>query len=474
VNTKVVEYEYDAFNRLIHKELDADGDGSGTATDIFWVYDGDQAVLQFDGDTAADVSHRYLWGPAVDQLLADETVDDGGEEDVLWAFTDWQGSVRHLASYNAATDTTTIENEKFFDAYGNVTSESNSAVDTLFAYTGRMFDDDTGLQNNLNRWYDPTVGRWLSEDPIGFEAGDPNQYRYVGNSPGDSIDPSGLEAGPIQKARDAFTDYMNEPIPHPIPRSMRGGMLPSGLFPPPANPGDPEFQTTRWEVFVEFNKLQFEAGLMIFEMAFPFGKAITARRAVSTGGRALRGGTSVARTVPAGTCARGWNAMDEVAEAASRTKAGREAAEGACGGAIAAPNGGLVHMTEAGDAIRSSQRLGLPSDLYAGPASNASRSGWELTRRTGLSPSGNFEPITIPSAAESAFSRPLPIGPFTLWQRATGQQYAARGIINLETGAFARTGMNRTQAQWYVIDAGISGTGLATGNLYLSATTEEQ
>ena len=183
------------YNLLIHKELDADGDGSGTATDTFWIYDGDQAVLEFDGDGAADVSHRYLWGLAVDQLLADETADNGGPEDILWPLTDWQGTVRHLASYNAATDTTTIANDKFYDAYGNVTSETNSTIDTLFAYTGRFFDDDTGLQWNLNRWYDSGVGTWLSPDPIGFDGLDPNLYRYVGNGPADSVDSNGLQSG---------------------------------------------------------------------------------------------------------------------------------------------------------------------------------------------------------------------------------------------------------------------------------------
>ena len=99
-----------------------DGDGGGAATESFWVYDGDQAVLEFDGDTAGDVSHRYLWGPAVDQLLADETVDDGGAEDVLWTLGDWQGSVRHLATYDDSTDVTTIANEKVYDSFGNVAS----------------------------------------------------------------------------------------------------------------------------------------------------------------------------------------------------------------------------------------------------------------------------------------------------------------------------------------------------------------
>ena len=43
-------------------------------------------------------------------------------------------------------------------------------LDEAFAYTGRLFDQNTGLQNNLIRWYDASTGRWLTEDPIGFAA----------------------------------------------------------------------------------------------------------------------------------------------------------------------------------------------------------------------------------------------------------------------------------------------------------------
>jgi hypothetical protein len=42
--------------------------------------------------------------------------------------------------------------------------------------------------------YDPTIGRWMQEDPIEFEGEDPNLYRYVGNSPTDFVDPLGLWA----------------------------------------------------------------------------------------------------------------------------------------------------------------------------------------------------------------------------------------------------------------------------------------
>jgi RHS repeat-associated protein len=62
----------------------------------------------------------------------------------------------------------------------------------LFGYTGRAYDNNTGLQNNTNRWYDSKVGSWISRDPTGFNAGDGNLYRYVGNSPVNESDPTGL------------------------------------------------------------------------------------------------------------------------------------------------------------------------------------------------------------------------------------------------------------------------------------------
>ena len=40
--------------------------------------------------------------------------------------------------------------------------------------------------------YDPTVGRFITLDPIGFDGADTNQYRYVGNSPTNATDPRGL------------------------------------------------------------------------------------------------------------------------------------------------------------------------------------------------------------------------------------------------------------------------------------------
>ena len=45
---------------------------------------------------------------------------------------DWQGTVRDVATYNAATNVTTIANHKVYEAFGKVFSESGPTVDTLF------------------------------------------------------------------------------------------------------------------------------------------------------------------------------------------------------------------------------------------------------------------------------------------------------------------------------------------------------
>jgi hypothetical protein len=95
-----VTYTYDAQNRLVRKCVDEDGDGGAYALVPVrhFVYDGQQIILEFDG--AGDLKKRYLWGPAVDQLLAEETFDDGSADDVRWALADHLGTVRDLAVYD--------------------------------------------------------------------------------------------------------------------------------------------------------------------------------------------------------------------------------------------------------------------------------------------------------------------------------------------------------------------------------------
>jgi RHS repeat-associated protein len=193
----VIRYSYDYENRLVRRRMDGDGDGSYEQKRAF-VYDGNQIVMDFQRTgsgniQATDLRWRYLWGPAVDQILAEEAVNGGADETVQWTLTDHLNTVRDIAKYDPQTGATTVVNHLVYDAFGRVTSESNPAVDSLFLFTARPFDADTELQNNLNRWYDASVGRWLSEDPVGFAAGDGNLYRYVGNAALGGSDPLGLD-----------------------------------------------------------------------------------------------------------------------------------------------------------------------------------------------------------------------------------------------------------------------------------------
>ena len=74
-----------------------------------------------------------------------------------------------------------------YDSFGNTEGSSF----TRYTYTGREFDSDTGLYYYRARWYDPQVGRFISEDPIGFLMRDMNLYLYVRNNPTRYIDPKG-------------------------------------------------------------------------------------------------------------------------------------------------------------------------------------------------------------------------------------------------------------------------------------------
>ncbi len=189
---KQVDYAYDAFNRLVKRTYDADGAGAGAATNQFWVYDeGINAVLQFDGPAATDLTHRYLWTGVVDELMADETVGSGA--DTLYALGDHLGTIRDIANFNESTSATTVTNHRTYNSFGKLVSETNTAVDLIFGYTGKQLDEATGLQHNLFRWYDSELGQWLSEDPMGFGAEDENLKRYVGNRSIEARDPSGLK-----------------------------------------------------------------------------------------------------------------------------------------------------------------------------------------------------------------------------------------------------------------------------------------
>lgn len=74
----------------------------------------------------------------------------------------------HLGSTHALTDATgNVVEQRQYDSFGNSTA---SAL-TRYEYTGRERDPDTGLMYYRARWYDPQVGRFISEDPLELRGG---------------------------------------------------------------------------------------------------------------------------------------------------------------------------------------------------------------------------------------------------------------------------------------------------------------
>ncbi len=124
---------------------------------------------------------RYLYGRSIDSLFA---IFDG--TNTLWYLTDMPGSVRELTNITA----TVIQDRLTYDGFGNILHESNAANGDRFKFTGREWDSTLGLQLNRARYYNPSDGKWVSQDPIGLSS-DPNSFRYMHNRPDDSIDPTG-------------------------------------------------------------------------------------------------------------------------------------------------------------------------------------------------------------------------------------------------------------------------------------------
>jgi RHS repeat-associated protein len=129
-----------------------------------------------------------VYGNGVDELLS-----RGASTTVLWYNTDRKGSVRFLTS-NAAAGA--MSGTLAYDGYGKISA--GTSVDR-YTYTGREYDADTtsvagtGLLHLRDRVFSNDLGRFLSRDRLGFDAGDLNLTRYVGNGYVNASDPSGYE-----------------------------------------------------------------------------------------------------------------------------------------------------------------------------------------------------------------------------------------------------------------------------------------
>jgi RHS repeat-associated protein len=133
---------------------------------------------------------RYTHGEEIDQPLAmaRDTDADGqlGAAESFFYHTDHLGSIRLVTDAAGA-----VANRYDYDAFGGWEATSYETVANPFGFTARERDAESGLMFYRARYYDPKIGRFISQDPIGFEGKDLNLYRYVFNGPVIAIDPFG-------------------------------------------------------------------------------------------------------------------------------------------------------------------------------------------------------------------------------------------------------------------------------------------
>ena len=203
---------YDALGRCVKRTLNG--------VTIYYVYDGEKPVLEYN--SSGTIVGRNLYGKAIDEIVLRVDVVNNW---TLYYQQDHEGSVTHLTNASGAV----IEKYRY-DAFGaptiyngSGTQLSSSAYNNRFLFTGREYAATFSFYEYRARAYNPTLGRFMSEDPKLFvhrmeygtapadwsfsahpDDAEFNLFRYCGNEPLDFTDPMGLDSGPFQDADSAY------------------------------------------------------------------------------------------------------------------------------------------------------------------------------------------------------------------------------------------------------------------------------
>ena len=168
-STLTASFSYDSFGRRTDKTV------NGVTTNF--VYDGLNQVQEKNGTT---VIANLLDGLGLDEFFT--RTDGAGRRTYL---PDALGD-----SVALADDTGTLQTQYTYEPFGNTTVSGQVSGNSL-KFTARE-DDGMGLYYYRARYYSPRLQRFISEDPMGFDGGSFSLYAYVGNSPLNFVDPSGL------------------------------------------------------------------------------------------------------------------------------------------------------------------------------------------------------------------------------------------------------------------------------------------
>ena len=175
---------YDPLGRCVKRTI------NGTTS--FFVYDLGWRLLNEYNSSGGRI-YRYVNGPASNEIVS--RTDSSNV--VVYYHTDGLGSITKLTSSTGA-----VLEQYSYDAFGKTTIQNasgttitSSAYGNRFMYTGAELVAPMNLYNNRNRFYSPSLGRFLQPDPIGHAGDGYNIYRYCGNNPVNATDPTGLYTG---------------------------------------------------------------------------------------------------------------------------------------------------------------------------------------------------------------------------------------------------------------------------------------
>jgi RHS repeat-associated protein len=130
------------------------------------------------------------WGDTTTSAPVAVTVSTGGAQ-AYYIHTDQLDTPRVITD-GAGNVTWQWDNS---DPFGNNVPNENPGGAGQFVFplrfAGQYADKETGLHYNINRDYDPAIGRYIQSDPIGL-AGGINGYTYVDGNPVNFVDPDGL------------------------------------------------------------------------------------------------------------------------------------------------------------------------------------------------------------------------------------------------------------------------------------------
>ena len=178
-----VTFTYDIFGRQTSRT-----DLSGTC---HYFYAGDQKIEE--RNASGQVTKHYFWGNGIDELLRLD-IYNGNVAKPYYVHTDSIGSTTTVTDENGSL----VERVRydaygvpsFTDALGQTLKKSTVGNTTLFQ--GREYDYDLALYNYRARYFDPSMGRFLQTDPLGYQDS-MNLYQGMNMNPGNFVDPWGEE-----------------------------------------------------------------------------------------------------------------------------------------------------------------------------------------------------------------------------------------------------------------------------------------